>query len=55
MGTEKDVYEKEQKDSIGLDKFPTESEKAARDRDEVARIAAVQTAREIEYSDEENY
>ena len=55
MGTEKDAYEKGPKDSIAPDIFPTESEKAARDRDEVARIAAVQTAREIEYSDEENY
>ena len=55
MGIEKDAYEKGPKDAIAPDIFPIESERAARDRDEVARIAAVQTASEIEYYEEENY
>ena len=55
MGIEKDAYGKGPKDTIAPDIYPPESKKAASDRLELARIAAVQTAREIEYSDEENY
>ena len=55
MSIEKDTYEKGPKDAIAPDIFPTESEKVARDRNEIARIDAEQTAREIEYPEEENY